>query len=206
MLAWRVSTTLAACRFKETRSARKRSKNGPLRRPLAIGDTMTTLGSSVHTIGNLLHTHDLYDHLRAVPPAIAPYADPLNFCSPRIAEPVGPWARGKLVGARERTSRRRPAPPAVSRLMQRDLHPRHPPWPHGWHVAPGPRQDVVGWERLLLFRRRARNAPDQVDQRRAGDGRDLAGQREAAPGIMLLAHHRAPQTESATCTSSPSHD
>ena len=52
---------------------------------------MTTLGSSVHTIGNLLHTHDLYDHLRAVPPAIAPYADPLNFCSPRIAEPVGPW-------------------------------------------------------------------------------------------------------------------
>ena len=117
-----------------------------------------------------------------------------------------PWARGKLVGARERTSRRRPAPPAVSRLMQRDLHPRHPPWPHGWHVAPGPRQDVVGWERLLLFRRRARNAPDQVDQRRAGDGRDLAGQREAAPGIMLLAHHRAPQTESANCTSSPSHD
>ena len=40
---------------------------------------MTTLGSSVHTIGNLLHTHDLYDHLRAVPPAIAPYADPLTF-------------------------------------------------------------------------------------------------------------------------------
>ena len=99
--------------------------------------------------------------------------------------PVGPWARGKLVGARERTSRRRPAPPAVSRLMQRDLHPRHPPWPHGWHVAPGPRQDVVGWERLLLFRRRARNAPDQVDQRRAGDGRDLAGQREAAPQRRL---------------------
>ena len=46
---------------------------------------MTTLGSSVQTLGNLLHTHDLYDHLRAVPPAIAPYADPLNFCSPRIA-------------------------------------------------------------------------------------------------------------------------
>ena len=172
---------------------------------------MTTLGSSVQPLGNLLPGHDLHDHLRAVPPAIAPHADPLNFCSPRIADPwargpVGPWARGKLVGARERTSRRRPAPPAVSRLMQRDLHPRHPPWPHGWHVAPGPRQDVVGWERLLLFRRRARNAPDQVDQRRAGDGRDLAGQREAAPGIMLLAHHRAPQTESANCTSSPSHD
>ena len=50
---------------------------------------MTTLGSSVQTIGNLLHTHDLYDHLRAVPPAIAPHADPLNFCSPRIAGGVG---------------------------------------------------------------------------------------------------------------------
>ena len=74
---------------KETRSARKRSKNGPLRRPLAIGDSMTTLGSSVQTLGNLLHTHDLYDHLRAVPPAIAPYADPLNFCSPRIAARCG---------------------------------------------------------------------------------------------------------------------
>ena len=57
---------------------------------------MTTLGSSVQTLGNLLHTHDLYDHLRAVPPAIAPYADPLNFCSPRIADP---WTRGP-VGAR----------------------------------------------------------------------------------------------------------
>ena len=39
---------------------------------------MTTLGSSVQTLGNLLHTHDLYDHLRAVPPAIAPHADPLT--------------------------------------------------------------------------------------------------------------------------------
>ena len=48
---------------------------------------MTTLGSSVQPVGNLLHTHDLYDHLRAVPPAIAPHADPLNFCSPRIADP-----------------------------------------------------------------------------------------------------------------------
>jgi hypothetical protein len=92
---------------------------------------MTTLGSSVQTIGNLLHTHDLYDHLRAVPPAIAPYADPLNFCSPRIADPWAPWARGKLVGARERTSRRRPAPPAVSRLMQRDPRAAVRPHTHG---------------------------------------------------------------------------
>ena len=81
----------------------------------------------------------------------------LSPCQQR--RPVDPWARGKLVGARERTSRRRPAAPAVSRLMQRDLHPRHPPWPHGWHVAPGPRQDVVGWERLLLFRTPARKRP-----------------------------------------------
>ena len=28
---------------------------------------MTTLGSSVQPLGNLLHSHDLYDHLRAVP-------------------------------------------------------------------------------------------------------------------------------------------
>ena len=46
---------------------------------------MTTLGSSVQPLGNLLPGHDLHDHLRAVPPAIAPHADPLNFCSPRIA-------------------------------------------------------------------------------------------------------------------------
>ena len=39
---------------------------------------MTTLGSSVQPVGNLLHAHDLYDHLRAVPPAIAPHADPLT--------------------------------------------------------------------------------------------------------------------------------
>ena len=35
--------------------------------------------------------------------------------------------------------------------------------PMGGMQLPGPRQDVVGWERLLLFRRRARNATDQVD-------------------------------------------
>ena len=31
-------------------------------------------------------------------------------------------------------------------------------------------RDVGGWERLLLLRRRARNAADQVNQRRAGYG------------------------------------
>ena len=48
-----------------------------------------------------------------------------------------------------------------------------------------------------LFRRRARNAADQVDERRTGYGRDLAGQLEAAPGIVVSAHHRAPEGESA---------
>ena len=57
---------------------------------------MTTLGSSVQPLGNLLPGHDLHDHLRAVPPAIAPHADPLNFCSPRIADPWAPWARGPV--------------------------------------------------------------------------------------------------------------
>ena len=41
----------------------------------------------------------------------------------------------------------------------------------------------MGWERLLLVRWRARNAPDQVNERRVVCGHDLAGQLEAAPGI-----------------------
>ena len=61
-------------------------------------------------------------------------------------------------------------------------------------------RDVVGWERLLLLRRRARNAPDQVHERRAVYGREFTGQLEAAPGIVVSAHHRAPQSESAKCT------
>ena len=104
---------------------------------------------------------------------------------------------------------------------------------HGWHVAPRPRQGRRGLgassaildplreselHRLfkipshfgsnirVLLRRRARNAPDQVNERRAGYGRDLAGQLEAAPGIVVSAHHRAPQTESAKCTGNSSHD
>ena len=36
--------------------------------------------------------------------------------------------------------------PAVSHRMHGDLHPWQPPCRHGWHAAPGPRQDVVGWE------------------------------------------------------------
>ena len=48
-----------------------------------------------------------------------------------------------------------------------------------------------------VLRRRARNAPDQVGEGRNVYGRDLAGQLEAAPGIVVSAHQRAPQTESA---------
>ena len=64
----------------------------------------------------------------------------------------------------------------------------------------------MGWERLLLIRRRARNAADEVDERRAGYGRELTGQLEAAPGIVVSAHQRAPQAESAKCTGNSSHD
>ena len=48
----------------------------------------------------------------------------------------------------------------------------------------------------LLLRRRARNAADQVNQRRTVDGRDLAGQREVAPG------HRRPSGRSVRYLSS----
>ena len=51
----------------------------------------------------------------------------------------------------------------------------------------------------------ARKATEQVGERRVVDGRDLAGQLEAAPGIVVSAHHRAPQTESAECTGNSSH-
>ena len=40
--------------------------------------------------------------------------------------------------------RGRPAAGAVSRPMPGDLHPWQPPWPHGRHVAPGPRQGRRG--------------------------------------------------------------
>ena len=101
---------------------------------------------------------------------------------------------------RERSSRRRPVPPTVPRLMLGDLHPWQPPCHHGWHAAPGPRQGRRGLGARRLLRRRARNAPDQVGERRTVDGRDLASQPEAAPGIVVSVHHRAPQTESAKCT------
>ena len=137
MLAWRVSTTLVACRFKETRSARKRSKNGPLRRPLAIGDSMTTLGSSVQPVGNLLHTHDLYDHLRAVPPAIAPYADPLNFCSPRIA------------ARRDKPSNAEPRNPGTPSTHRRSAVPPNPACRRGIPTRrrPGARPPRSAWSR-----------------------------------------------------------
>ena len=64
-----------------------------------------------------------------------------------------------------------------------------------------PARDRTSWAGSpSVLRRRARNAPDQFDERRAVDGCDLAGQPEAAPGIVVSVHHRAPQTESAKCT------
>ena len=68
--------------------------------------------------------------------------------------------------------RRPTAPPAVSCLMQRDLHPRHPPWPHGWHVAPGPRQGRRGLGARRQLRRRAGHASEQVHELRAVYGRE----------------------------------
>ena len=47
------------------------------------------------------------------------------------------------------------------------------------------------------LRRRAGHASEQVHERRAVYGRELASQLEAAPGIVVSAHQRAPQTESA---------
>ena len=64
----------------------------------------------------------------------------------------------------------------------------------------------MGWEPVGNSGGGARNAADQVNQRRAVYGRDLAGQLEAAPGIVVSAHHRAPQTQSAKCTGNSSHD
>ena len=58
----------------------------------------------------------------------------------------------------------------------------------------------------VLLRRRARNAPDQVDERRLWMGVTWPVQLEAAPGIVVSGHHQAPQTESAECTGSSSHD
>ena len=78
--------------------------------------------------------------------------------------------------------------------------------PTGGMQPPARDRDVVGWEPVGKLRRRARNASDQVDERRAVDGREFTGQLEAALGIVVSAHHRAPQTESAECTGNSSHD
>ena len=109
----------------------------------------------------------------------------LRARSHRRRHPSVPPPARRPAGVRERSSRRRPGTPAVSRRRSGDLHPWLHPWRHGWHAASRPRQDVGGWERLLLLRRRARNAPDQVDKPRARYGRELAGQLEAAPGIVV---------------------
>ena len=78
--------------------------------------------------------------------------------------------------------RGRPAAGAVSRPMPGDLHPWQPPWPHGRHVAPGPRQGRRGLGAVVATPEARPNAADQVHERQAGDGRDLAGQLEAALG------------------------
>ena len=80
---------------------------------------------------------------------------------PATAVPTLPWLC-------ERSSSRRAAPPAASRRIHGELHPWLHPWRHGWHVAPGPREGRRGLGATWLFRRRARNAPDQVDERRTG--------------------------------------
>ncbi len=51
----------------------------------------------------------------------------------------------------DRSSRGRPAAGAVSRRMRGDLHLWLPPWRHGWHVAPGPRQGRRGLGARWLF-------------------------------------------------------
>ena len=90
--------------------------------------------------------------------------------------------------------------PAVSRRMHVDLHPWLRPCRHGCHVAPRPATGR-SWAGSPSATPEARRARVRAGRRaRAVYGRHLAGQLEAAPGIMLLAHHLAPQTESAKCT------
>ena len=71
--------------------------------------------------------------------------------------------RGHPVNTAAPCVRGRPAAGAVSRPMPGDLHPWRHPWPHGWHAPPRPRQGRRGLGARRLLRRRARNAPDQVD-------------------------------------------
>ena len=112
----------------------------------------------------------------------------------RGARPARPAAAGqwgtsgchcRYVGLRECAC----VPHPVSRRMNGDLHPWPHSWRHGWHAAPRP---ATGTSWAGKLRRRARNAARPG--RRAPDlgyGRDLAGQPEAAPGIILSAHHLA---------------
>ena len=90
--------------------------------------------------------------------------------------------------------------PAVSHRMPGDLHPVAASLPPRVACNSRPATGRRGLGARRPLRRRAGNAPDQVDERRAVDGRDLAGQPEAASAIILSAHHLAPQTESAECT------
>ena len=99
--------------------------------------------------------------------------------------------------------RGRPAAGAVSRPMHGDRHPWQPPCRHGWHVAPGPRQ---GRRRLgevvAVFRRRARNAPDQVTSAGLCMGMTwpVSSQRRMASQRLCIIGHRRPSRRSARVT------
>ena len=105
---------------------------------------------------------------------------------------VEPQARQACYGRDQPVNSAAPCAPCVrgrpatrgSRRMHGDLHPWPHPWRHGWHVAPRPREGRRGLGARWLIRRRARNAADQVNERRAVYGRDLAGQREPDPVAM----------------------
>ena len=120
-----------------------------------------------------------------------------------LLERVGPSARSlrrfhpsasppprRPVGARERSSRGRPGSPRChARRMHGDPH----PWRHPWRPQVACNSQTAtgtSWAGSpSVLRRRAPNAPDQVDQRRAVHGRDLAGHLEAdARGHWYRSH------------------
>ena len=115
--------------------------------------------------------------------------------------------RRRLPSASPRPHRPVPARPtgsrAVSRPMHGDRHPWQPPCRHGWHVAPGPRQ---GRRRLgevvAVFRRRARNAPDQVTSAGLCMGMTwpVSSQRRMASQRLCIIGHRRPSRRSARVT------
>ena len=69
--------------------------------------------------------------------------------------------------------------------MPGDLHPWRHPYPPRVACSSQTAAGRRGLGARRLLRRRARNAADQVDKPRARYGRELAGQLEAAPGIVV---------------------